>query len=71
MPVAAAHAFRRCLEALAPDVRIIGATRREVQPDAADTGFSHRIEIALRRFVIDDRDTSRIPATRLHAIERR
>src|ERR1019366_2495587 len=71
VPTASLHAFDRGLQALASDARIVDATGGEVDADAAYACFAHRVEIALRRLVVDHRNAAPRVATKFDALQGR
>lgn len=67
MPAARLHALDCRGEAGAADIGIIDAAGRQIEADASEAVLMHRVERALRRFVVDHRDAARVRAARPHA----
>src|SRR5262245_54297474 len=67
MPATTFHPVDGGLKALTPDAGVVAAASREIEPDAADAGAAHRIEIALARPVVDNSYAAGVIATRFHA----
>jgi hypothetical protein len=70
VPVAALDAVDRGLKALAPGIGIVDAAGRKVNPNAAEAGRVHGVEIAFGRLVVDYGDPARGRAARLDAEQR-
>ena len=62
------RAFTRSTAGLQPraaDIGIVGAAGGEIEPDAAEAGLVHGVEVALRRLVVDHGDAAGVRAARL------
>ena len=70
MPAARPDALDAGLQARPPDIGIAGAAGGEIEPDAADAGLVHGVELAIRRLVVDHGDAARGRTPGLHAEQR-
>src|SRR5256886_1873206 len=67
VPAARLHALDSVRKSWAGDTGIIDAPGCEIEPDAANAGLAHQVEIALRRLVVDHGDPARGRSPRRHA----
>jgi hypothetical protein len=67
MPFAWCHAVDRGREPRLSDIGIVDAAGCQIEPDAANAGLAHRVEVGLAGLVVDHGNAARGCSARLHA----